>query len=140
MGRKPSRWMNLPKGMRARPRGKLIHYYLDTGAKPRREIPLGSDYVKAVAKWAELTAQPAPVRGTFVEVWAKYKEMKLPSKAPRTQKDNLVEAEYLLRFFGDPPAPLDSIEPMHIRQYMRWRCGVAKKDLEAKNAERRKLG
>jgi hypothetical protein len=47
VGRKPSRWSNLPKGMRARPRGQKIFYYLDTGEKPRREIPLGSDYVQA---------------------------------------------------------------------------------------------
>jgi len=104
MGRKPTRWMNLPKGMRARPRGNLVHYYLDTGAKPRREIALGSDYVQAVAKWAELTAQPVPVRGTFVEVWNKYKEVVLPTKAPRTQQDNAKESVFLLRFFGDPPA------------------------------------
>ncbi|RMX08545.1 integrase [Corticibacter populi] len=140
MGRKPTRWTNLPTGMRARPRGKKIHYYLDTGSKPRREIPLGSNYIMAVAKWAELTAKPVPVRGTFVEVWDKYKKLKLPDKAPRTQKDNLAEVEYLLRFFGNPPAPLDSIEPVHIRQYMRWRCGLAKKDAEAKNELRRKQG
>lgn len=140
MGRKPTRWMNLPKGMRARPRGNLVHYYLDTGAKPRREIALGSDYVQAVAKWAELTAQPVPVRGTFVEVWEKYKEVVLPTKAPRTQQDNAKESVFLLRFFGDPPAPLDSIEPVHIRQYMRWRCSLAKKDAEARNAARKKEG
>lgn len=60
MGRKPSRWTNLPKGMRARPRGNLIHYYFDTGKKPRKEIPLGSDYIQAVKKWTELTAEQPP--------------------------------------------------------------------------------
>ena len=63
MGRKPSRWSNLPRGMRARPRGNLIHYYLDTGGTPRKEIPLGSDYTLAVQKWSELASARKPAAG-----------------------------------------------------------------------------
>lgn len=65
MGRKPSRWSNLPRGMRARERGKKIHYYLDTGGKPRVEIPLGSDYALAVQKWAELSSAARPVAAQY---------------------------------------------------------------------------
>jgi integrase len=136
MGRKASRWANLPKGMRARPRGKLIHYYLDTGEKPRREIPLGSDYVLAVQKWAELTSRPAANAGTFGYVVQEYWKEKIPGKAPRTQRDNEQEKAWLLRFFDDPPAPLDGIEPVHIRQYLTWRVKAARAAAEAKNAER----
>lgn len=150
MGRKPSRWTNLPKGMRARPRGNLVHYYLDTGEKPRREIPLGSDYVQAIAKWAELTSRPAPPAEdapvTFVDAVEGrgkvdgYRKDVLPLKAPRTQADNEKELEWLLKFFGKPPAPLDEIEPSHIKQYMRWRVKAAKAAAEAKNAKRRATG
>lgn len=147
MGRKPSRWSNLPKGMRARPRGQLVHYYLDTGAKPRVEIPLGSDYVQAVAKWAELTSRPAPVVAappTFVDAVdglgdvLGYRKEVLPGKAARSQQDNEKELGWLLKFFGDPPAPLDSIEPTHIHQYMKWRIKAAKALAEEKNALRAK--
>lgn len=142
MGRKPSRWSNLPKGMRARPRGQLVHYYLDTGAKPRKEIPLGSDYVLAVQKWAELTSgkKPPAGQGTFPHVLDVYWKHVVPTKAVRTQKDNEAERGWLLKFFGNPPAPLDSIEPTHIKQYQRWRCNEARTAAEAKNAERVKLG
>lgn len=150
MGRKPSRWSNLPKGMRARPRGQLVHYYLDTGGKPRVEIPLGSDYVQAVAKWAALTSRPAPPAPdapiTFVDVLNGrgvcdgYRKDVLPTKAPRTQQDNEKELAWLLKFFGDPPAPLDSIEPSHVKQYLRWRVKAARAAAEAKNEERRKAG
>jgi integrase len=135
--------------MRARPRGNLVHYYLDTGAKPRKEIPLGSDYVKAVAKWAELTSKPAPTptaRPTFVDALdgrgdvAGYRKDELPLKGTRTQQDNETELEWLLEFFGDPPAPLDSIEPVHIDQYMRWRLKRSRAMAEEKNAARRKAG
>jgi integrase len=154
MGRKPTRWTNLPKGMRARPRGNLVHYYLDTGAKPRKEIPLGSDYVTAVATWAALTSRPAPVEKaapTFIDALEGYTKLDgarvsgyrvdvLPMKAPRTQQDNEKELAWLLKFFGDPPAPLGSIEATHIRQYMRWRVKAARAAAEEKNAERRQVG
>jgi integrase len=149
MGRKPTRWSNLPPGMRARPRGKKVHYYLDTGARPRKEIALGSDYVAAVAKWAELTSRPAPVikaPPTFVDALdgydqvAGYRKDVLPTKAPRTQQDNEKELGWLLKFFGDPPAPLESIEPSHITQYKRWRLKAARELAEAKNEDRRKAG
>lgn len=135
MGRKPSRWSNLPKGMRARERGKKIHYYLDTGGRPRKEIPLGSDYVSAVQKWAELTVaqRPAGAQHTFVDVAHQYRAKALPLKAPRTQSDNLKEMDWLLRFFGDPPAPLDNIEPVHIRQFMDWRVSETRKQAELDN-------
>lgn len=142
MGRKPTRWTNLPPGMRARPRGKKIHYYLDTGEKPRREIPLGSDYVLAVQKWAELTSKPKPAgaSGTFRYVAEEYRKEIIPTKAPRTQRDNEKELEWLLRFFDDPPAQLDHIEPVHVRQYLTWRVKAARKLAEEKNAERVKGG
>jgi integrase len=123
MGRTPTRNKNLPAGMRARHRATKTYYYLDTGSKPRKEIPLGSDYVLAVKKWAELTVNgdtsTAPV--TFRYVAERYQREVLPSKAPRTQKDNLHELTQLYRFFDDPPAPLDSIEPINVRQYLDWR-------------------
>lgn len=148
MGRKPSRWTNLPKGMRARPRGNLVHYYLDTGAKPRKEIPLGSDYVQAVAKWAELTSKPAPAADalpTFLTALsgrgkvAGYRKEVLPTKATRTQQDNETELEWLLQFFGgDDAPPLDMIEPVHVDQYLSWRIEQSKAAAEEQNAQRRK--
>jgi integrase len=142
MGRKPTRWSNLPRGMRARPRHNLVHYYLDTGGKPRKEIPLGSDYVSAVQKWAELTKKKLPTNptGTFAEVLEHYWESVIPSKAPRTQADNEAEKVWLLKFFNDPPAPLDAIEPTHIRKYLDWRVKEARKAAEARNAQRRSEG
>ena len=142
MGRKPSRWTNLPKGMRARERGQKIHYYFDTGGKPRKEIPLGSDYVAAVQKWAELSAAERTTGKayTFLDLVPEYRAKALPKKAKRTRADNEKELAWLLKFFGDPPAPLDSIEPVHIRQYMDWRVAEARKLAEADNKERTAKG
>jgi len=122
MGRKPTKNLSLPKGIRARPKaGGKVYYYLDTGGKPRKEIPLGCDYPEAVRKWAELTATGTAPAITFKEVADRYQREALPLKAPRTQKDNLNELAKLLEFFNDPPVALEAIEPVHVRQYLDWR-------------------
>lgn len=114
--------------MRARHRKADTYYYLDTGEKPRKEIPLGSDYVLAVQKWAELTVSNRP-RGeliTFRYAAECYQRDVLPTKALRTQKDNLKELAKLYEFFDVPPVPLDDIEPVNIRQFLDWRGQTAK--------------
>lgn len=130
MGRRPSTNLNLPTRMRARPRGNKVFYYFDAGGKPRKEIPLGSDYALAVKKWTELQIdQEQPdTKLTFRTVAKRYIKDVLPTKAPRTQADNMVELEFLYKFFSTDPEPLlDSIKPIHIRQYLDWRGNTVNK-------------
>ncbi|SDW86980.1 tyrosine-type recombinase/integrase [Nitrosomonas oligotropha] len=127
MGRKPSINLNLPKGVRARKRGAKIWYYLDTGGKPRKEIPLGNDYAMAIKKWAELEIDATPSHAaiiTFRYVAERYTKKVIPTKAPSTQKGNLRELVWLYKFFDNPPAPLEKIEPINIRQYLDWRGNI----------------
>ena len=131
MGRKPYKNANLPKGMRARKRGKNTYYYLDTGDKPRKEISLGKDYTMAVMKWSELTMNKSSSVITFAYVAEKYFATIVPTKAPRTQQDNHAQLKWLLKFFNDPPAPLDQIEPKHVRLYMDWRVKVSQAQIRA---------
>lgn len=127
MGRKPTVNLNLPKGMRARPKaGGKLYYYLDTGGKPRKEIALGSDYIAAIQKWAELTVNQSAPAITFKDVTDRYQREALILKAPRTRKDNIIELAKLLEFFNDPPIDLESIEPLHVRQYLDWRGKTGK--------------
>lgn len=128
MGRQPTRNKNLPKWMRARHRNAKTYYYFDSGERPRKEIPLGSDYALAVKKWAELvpTNNKAPSLITFRYVAERYIKDVLPNKAPRTQKDNLKELAKLYEYFDSPPAPIDEIEPVDVRRYMDDRGQTAK--------------
>lgn len=122
MGRKT--WMNLPPRMRARRKSSGIFYYYEVSRKPSKEIPLGKDYVLAMKQWAELELDqqlPDAAQATFFAVAERYQREVLPTKAPRTQRDNLAELKWLLQFFNDPPATLDAIKPVHIRQYLDWR-------------------
>jgi integrase len=105
--------------MRARlQRSGIIYYYYDTGQKPRVEIPLGPDYVMAVKKWSELEGDSAPIASliTFKYVSERYTREVIPTKAERTQSDNIKEMVNLVKFFGT--APINEIEPIHVRQYL----------------------
>lgn len=137
MGRIPERNQNLPKGMRARHRGQRTHYYLDTGEKPRRrEIPLGNDYVTAVAEWARLTKAAAGAVVTFKAVAERYMREVLPTKAPATREINLRELDNLHKFFADPRESIESITPVMVRQYLDWRAQGAVAEKRAQNAAR----
>lgn len=128
MGRIPTVNLNLPRGMRARRRAGGVYYYFDTGGNPRKEIALGSDYVSAVQKWYQLSQHKIPVNAliTFKMAWDKFLIEHLPNKSSATQKDYLKSSKQLLKFFNNPPAPLDDIKPIHIRQYLDLRGKEAK--------------
>lgn len=123
MGRKRASNLHLPPRMRLR-KGR---YYYDTQGKPRREIPLGGDYGSALVKWAELEGNallPANTAPTFGMAVVRYRRDILPTKKPRTQRDNETELEHLLKVFKD--APLGQIKPSHVRGYMDARGKIAK--------------
>ena len=92
-------------------------YYLDTGARPRKEIPLGDDYIVALRKYAEihqvaaLTAAPA-----FGDVIRKYELDVLPSLATNTIRTHTSDMKHLRASFED--APLSQIRPMHIKNFL----------------------
>lgn len=125
MGRKPTKNLNLPEGMRARrQKSGTIYYYFDLGGKPRREMPLGNDYALAVKRWSELQIDSRPRHVeiiTFKYVADRYLRDIIPTKAAKTQRDNIRCMATLLKFFNDPPAPLEVIAPINIRQYLDWR-------------------
>lgn len=136
MGRVPTRNKNLPTGMRARHRGRITYYFLDTGKRPRREISLGSDYIEAVRKWAELTADtiPSAIRPTFRMVAERYVREVLHKKGLGTQRKNMNELAHLYQFFDDRQEPMDSIEPVMVRQYLAWRSSSVADERRKKNA------
>jgi integrase len=122
MGRTPTRNKHLPQGMRARWRGAVVYYYFDSGATPRREVPLGKDYTEAVRKWAELRERSSTGDlVTFKHVADRYTAEVLPKKAPATQEINLRELRNLLLVFNAVPIPIDDIEPVDVRRYLDYR-------------------
>lgn len=123
MGRKPSKPGAIPR-FRVRRRGAATYYFYDHGGTPRREEPLGRDYGLAIKRWAEIeheSAAPPQAVVTFKVVADAYRVAVIPTKADRTQRDNMRELAKLLEFFDDPPCPIDAIEPKHVQAYLDWR-------------------
>lgn len=122
MGRKRTVNLNLPLHMKARKRSSGTYFYYFNG---KNELPLGKDYVAAIAKWAELeggNALALAPKITFRFIAEKYFQSEaFKSKAPRTQKDYLRDVAKLYEYFDNPPAPIDEIEPHHIALYRDWR-------------------
>lgn len=136
MGRTHSVNLTLPPHLRARKRGDVIYYFYDTGSKPRKEISLGKCYVEAIRKWSELEGRDAKPLLTFKDVADRYQREIIPLKAERTQTDNIAELKNLLGFFNDPPAPMNEIKPLHIRQYLDQRTNYGKNSTTRANREK----
>lgn len=116
MGRKPTVHLSLPVRMRARvQKSGRTFYYFDTATVPRREIPLGSDYLLAVKKWSELMGKPAAKQTTFADVVEQYTARELVTLAEKTQREYKLAIKRLQAFFDG--APLDEIESTHVYQY-----------------------
>lgn len=125
MGRRPSKPGAIAR-LRERIRSGTTYYFYDSGGKPRKEIPLGKDYGLAIMRYAELerdrTADTIARQViTFDYVATQYLIQVVPTKAPATQTKNRQELAKLREFFNDPPGPLEAIQPIHVRQYLRWR-------------------
>lgn len=130
MGRKPSN-PNLPKRMLARKRrrkdGRVVVYYFFSGYQngKRKEFPLGTDYLSAVQLWVKLAQERHHDQCvTFTQAAARYLQDVISKRGEETRKGASQAVRRLTQFFGSPDAPLDSIKPHHIRQYLNWRKDV----------------
>lgn len=117
MGRHPTVNKNLPPRMRARRRGDATYYFFDAGGKPRKEIPLGKDYVLAVQQWAKLNTAPAPIVLTISWLIGKYLvSTDYARLASGTQADYKFAIDQLMEHFGD--APINQVKSSHVTAYL----------------------
>lgn len=115
----------MPPGMRPRlQRSGKVYYYLDMGGRPRKEVPLGADYLAALRKYAELVESQKELSGrvTFGDVAREYLAKEIPRKAMSTQSTQTSDMKHLLAFFDDPPVLLPKIAPVHIERFLEWMC------------------
>jgi integrase len=101
---------------RVRPNGR-VYYFFDTGAKPRKEISLGTDYVLALRKYAELNMGVGKtIDALFGNVVSRYMEEVVPKLSKNTQHTHKSDIKHILAFFET--APIEQIRPVHIRQFL----------------------
>jgi integrase len=121
MGRK--RESNFDDPPRFHKKGRT--WYHVSGTSPRVWTKLSSDRAEALRLWAQVECVKEDDSTKLFSVIAKrYVREVYPTKAVRTRADNDKELVHLLRVFGH--MPIDSILPMHIREYMDIRGQAAK--------------
>lgn len=101
-------------------------YYNGRAADGKRtEIPLGQDLNEAKRKWAELECREAPAEtGLMRFIFDQYERDIVPTKAPRTQKDNRGSLANLRKVFD--AVSIDTITPQYVAQYRDARSVKAK--------------
>lgn len=118
-------------------------YYLDRGLQPdktRPWTPLGSNFPDALRKYAELVETSSAPALTVPDLLNDWNVATAPGRPAGTLDDIRYALTPLLRFFGDPPAPVEQVEPIHIRQYLDWRVTEATNAKRAKNEIRAQDG
>ena len=116
MGRKNTRNLNMPPHMHPRTqRSGKVYYYMYTNDKPRKEIALGSDFILALRKYADLNVADAPKESArFSDVITKYQVEAVPKLAPNTIKMYRSDIKHVGAFFAE--AKLSQIRPIGWRQ------------------------
>jgi integrase len=113
------------KGLPPRLHIKGDRYYHVSTTQPRKWTPLGADRARALLEWARIEgSEPDPNVRTFEVIALRYEREVIPGKAPRTQRDNLIELDRLRSVFG--PVLIENIKPHHVRAYLDKRGQSAK--------------
>lgn len=126
--------MRVKKGARAK-----VWYYLDKGQQPdgsRPWIPLGSVFSDALRSYAAQVETVAAMPVTVPELLQRWNTETATDRTAGTLDDIKYSLPNLIQFFGDPPAPMDEVDPIHIRQYLDARIKAARKKKETANSER----
>lgn len=121
MGRRRTINHGLPPGLHM----KGERCYRVTSTAPRKWTPLGINRARALLDWARMEGtEPDPAVRTFDVVSQRYEREVMPTKAARTQRDNLKELDNLRAVFGQ--MLIDAIKPYHVRGYLDERGQAAK--------------
>lgn len=110
MGRKRTSRLDLPERVYFH---HQAYYYVHRSGKWEK---LDTDYVKAMAIWATRLAEQCTEIVTVGDLLNRYIVEVVPTKAERTQKDNLHEIRYLRAFFGEMPCT--GVEAKHVAAYL----------------------
>jgi integrase len=121
MGRRRTTYQGMPPGLHM----KDDRYYHVTTTTPRKWTALGKNRARALLEWARIEGTtPDPAVRTFDVIAQRYEREVMPTKAARTQRDNLIELDRLRAVFGR--MLIEAIKPHHVRGYLDKRGQTAK--------------
>lgn len=106
---------------RKRKSGKVVTYYFfDRRGFGEADIPLGTDFDQAVAKWRDIKDNRPSIVGTLEEAFAAWEEQQLPAYANKeTRKGYAKSLRQIRPVFG--PATWDQVDLPTLKGYLRAR-------------------
>lgn len=113
---------------RRRKSGKVTTYYV-YDRRPEKDIALGSDYDKALAKWAEIYHQTDTVAGTLEEVFRLWEAVALPAYTSAETRRGYTKNLRKLRT-GFAEATWDAIGVPTLKGYLDKRAGKTQANRE----------
>ncbi len=118
---------------RKRKSGRVVTYYFyDRRTEGEEDIPLGSDYDQALAKWKEIHEHKPRIAGTIEEAfsaWESDTQAGLPSYSnPDTRKDYQKCLAKLRPVFG--PSTWEAVQFVHLKTYLKKRSAKTRANRE----------
>lgn len=128
-----NKFQNLRTHTRKRKSGRVVTYYFyDRRQDGEKDIPLGTDYDQAIARWEEIRRGAARLVGTIEQAFAAWevdKETGLLSYKNDETRDGYSKCLRQLRpVFG--PATWQSVELIHLTGYLRRRTAKTRANRE----------
>lgn len=105
-----------------------VSYAYDMRGSGQPDIPLGSDYEVAIARWAEIRTSANRVAGTVEEAFARYERDVLPTLKPETRRGYTKHLRRIRPVFG--PAAWDSVKLPALVEYLDRRSGKTQANRE----------
>lgn len=112
----PPRLIRVRKTLKSGKEWVAYYYNGRTPDGQRTKLPLGSDLNEAKRQWAQLECVSIPSDTSLMRfIFDRYEKEIVPTKAPKTQKDNLGCLKMLRKVFDT--GPIDAITPQIVAQY-----------------------
>lgn len=105
-----------------------VSYAYDMRGTGQRDIPLGTDYDTAVARWAEIRQNKNRVAGTIEEALARYERDVLPGLKPETKRGYTKHLRRIRPVFG--PAAWELVKLPALVAYLEKRAGKTQANRE----------
>lgn len=102
--------------------GKVtVYYYYDMRPEGKKDIPLGTDWNRALVLWDELFNKKPRVRGTIEEAFLLFEEEKLPDYVGESKAQHIKGLRHLRKGFAE--ATWDAVKLPHLIEFLRRRKG-----------------
>jgi integrase len=103
-------------------------WWFDMRGTGERDIPLGTDYAKALEKWGDLYHKRKRIAGTLEEAFLAWEKEELPKRQKETARGYAKSLKIIRPVFG--PARWDQISLKTLKDYLRQRTAKTQANRE----------